>query len=152
MIRITIAATALALLNSTSFAQYYSYDSYRPSYGFSSAAMAVPAISAQAHAGPLPLDRGAYAKPPNEDGIISETVQYRRGVFEFPRAGDAIIDWCVFWARDCGWGGAHQFCRSNGFDHALTFDVFRPGRTYVIGSNKYCVGETCTGFRFVTCT
>jgi hypothetical protein len=36
MIRAAIVAASLALLTSTSFAQYYSYGSYRPSYGYSS--------------------------------------------------------------------------------------------------------------------
>jgi hypothetical protein len=36
MIRTAIVATSLALLTSTSFAQYYSYGGYRPSYGYSS--------------------------------------------------------------------------------------------------------------------
>jgi hypothetical protein len=35
MIRTVIVAASLALLTSTSFAQYYSYG-YRPSYGYSS--------------------------------------------------------------------------------------------------------------------
>jgi hypothetical protein len=35
MIRTAIVAASLALLTSTSFAQYYSYGSYRPSYGYS---------------------------------------------------------------------------------------------------------------------
>jgi hypothetical protein len=36
MIRTAIVAVSLALLTSTSFAQYYSYGGYRPSYGYSS--------------------------------------------------------------------------------------------------------------------
>ena len=36
MIRTAIVAASLALLTSTSFAQYYSYGGYRPSYGYSS--------------------------------------------------------------------------------------------------------------------
>jgi hypothetical protein len=35
MIRTAIVAASLALLTSTSFAQYYSYSAYRPSYGYS---------------------------------------------------------------------------------------------------------------------
>jgi hypothetical protein len=35
MIRTAIVAASLALLTSTSFAQYYSYGSYQPSYGYS---------------------------------------------------------------------------------------------------------------------
>lgn len=36
MIRTAIVAASLALLTSTSFAQYYSSYGYRPSYGYSS--------------------------------------------------------------------------------------------------------------------
>jgi hypothetical protein len=36
MIRTAIVAASLALLTTTSFAQYYSYGGYRPSYGYSS--------------------------------------------------------------------------------------------------------------------
>jgi hypothetical protein len=36
MIRTAIVAASLALLTTTSFAQYYSYSGYRPSYGYSS--------------------------------------------------------------------------------------------------------------------
>ena len=36
MIRTAIIAASLALLTTTSFAQYYSYGGYRPSYGYSS--------------------------------------------------------------------------------------------------------------------
>jgi hypothetical protein len=36
MIRTAIVAASLALLTSTSFAQYYSYGGYRPSYGYNS--------------------------------------------------------------------------------------------------------------------
>jgi hypothetical protein len=35
MIRTAIVAASLALLTSTSVAQYYSYGSYQPSYGYS---------------------------------------------------------------------------------------------------------------------
>jgi hypothetical protein len=85
-------------------------------------------------------------------GLPVETVQYLpRSGFEFPRAGGTIVDWCAVWSNDCGWGGAHQFCRSKGFDRALSFDIFHPGHTYVIGSNRYCDGEVCRGFRFVRC-
>ena len=36
MIRTAIVAASLALPTTTSFAQYYSYGGYRPSYGYSS--------------------------------------------------------------------------------------------------------------------
>ena len=42
MIRTAIVAASLALLTSTSFAQYYSYGGYRPSYGYSSYSYSQP--------------------------------------------------------------------------------------------------------------
>jgi hypothetical protein len=36
VIRTAIVAASLALLTTTSFAQYYSYGGYRPSYGYNS--------------------------------------------------------------------------------------------------------------------
>jgi hypothetical protein len=101
-------------------------------------------------AGPL----GAPGVPPISSslGSIVETVQYLPGSgFRFPRAGGAIVDWCRMWATDCGEGGARQFCRSKGFDRALSWDVYFAGRTYVIGSDRFCEGGACRGFRFVRC-
>lgn len=112
-------------------------------------------LIAQPRAQSVPLDAPrALAASANSNGAGSmmETVQYLpRSGFDFPRAGGAIVDWCASWANNCGGGGAHQFCRSKGFDRALSWDIFRPGRTYVIGSNQYCDGEVCRGFRFVRC-
>jgi hypothetical protein len=108
--------------------------------GFSGAALAAPlgAPGAPAVSGSL--------------GSMVETVQYLPGSgFRFPRAGGAIVDWCRTWANDCGEGGARQFCRSKGFDTALSWEPYFAGRTYVIGSDRYCEGEVCRGFRFVRC-
>jgi hypothetical protein len=85
-------------------------------------------------------------------GSAIETVQYMPGSgFRYPKAGGAIVDWCAVWAHDCGWGGATQFCRARGFDRALSWDTFRPGHTFVIGSQQYCDGDVCKGFSFVRC-
>jgi hypothetical protein len=112
-------------------------------------------LIAQPHAKSVPIDaaRGAAASNVSSAPVsILETVQYLpRSGFEFPRAGGAIVDWCATWSNNCGGGGAHQFCRSKGFDRALSWDIFHPGRTYVIGSDQYCQGEICRGFRFVRC-
>jgi hypothetical protein len=96
----------------------------------------------------------ASAEPvmaPMQRGSMIEAVQYGAGFFRFPRARGAIVDWCAVWANGCGWDGAHQFCRIRGFDHAVRWDTFNPGRTYVIGAHQYCQGEVCKGFRFVAC-
>ncbi len=69
----------------------------------------------------------------------------------YPRWRGAIVDWCQTWARNCGWGGAHQYCRRRGFRSAAAYGTYRPGRTYVLGSNRYCNGGGCVGFRYVNC-
>jgi hypothetical protein len=119
---------------------------------FAATAAAVGAVMAQPYALALPIDRGAYSTSPDEGALMAETIQYLpRSGYTFPRAGGAIVDWCAVFSRDCGWGGAHQFCQSKGFDRALSWDIFHPGRTYVIGSDRYCDGEVCRGFRFIRC-
>ncbi len=101
------------------------------------------------NAAPLgPLDALNLAAP----SAAIETVQYMPGSgFHYPMAHGAIVDWCAVWAHGCGWEGATQFCQARGFDHALNWDAFHPGHTYVIGSNKYCDGDGCKGFSFVRC-
>lgn len=85
-------------------------------------------------------------------GPLAENAQYMPGSgFEYPKASGAIVDWCAVWANGCGWPGAHQFCRTKGFSQALGWDIFRPGHTFVVGSNQYCTGDGCKGFRFVRC-
>ena len=71
--------------------------------------------------------------------------------FYNPRMNGAIVDWCTHWATNCGWGGAHQLCRRYGFARALSWNVNQPGRTWVMGSNRFCVGGFCRGFSLVTC-
>jgi len=98
-----------------------------------------------ASAGPLAL--------PPPSGAMVEAVQYLPGSgFMYPHERGAIVDWCVVWANGCGWPGANQFCRSRGFDRALSWNIFQPGRTYVVGSDRYCEGGGCKGFRFIRCT
>lgn len=71
--------------------------------------------------------------------------------FNYPRVNGSIADHCARWATDCGWGGANLFCRSRGYAKATNWSRYRPGRTWVIGSRRRCVGNFCTGFRHVTC-
>jgi|CXWL01.1.fsa_nt_gi hypothetical protein len=68
-----------------------------------------------------------------------------------PTLQGAAVDWCVSWATNCGKGGADQYCRSRGYASAADWSVLRPGRTWVIGSNRHCVGQHCQGFAHVTC-
>src|SRR6266705_3219562 len=66
--------------------------------------------------------------------------------FNSPTVQGAIVDWCATWATDCGAGGAEQFCQQQGYSRAVDWGTFRPGRTWVIGSNQLCEGEVCVGF------
>lgn len=68
-----------------------------------------------------------------------------------PRWRGAIVDHCSTWARNCGRGGADRYCRRRGFRSAVSWSTYRPGRTFVIGSNRYCNGSGCVGFRYVNC-
>lgn len=72
--------------------------------------------------------------------------------FDAPQANGAAVDNCATWANDCGWGGAHQFCRTQGYAAAKSFSLYNPGRTWVIGSQRYCDGPGCVGFSQVICT
>ena len=83
-------------------------------------------------------------------GISPLPVQYGQR-FDHPQMAGAIVDWCAVWAADCGTGGANLYCRQMGFHSAAAWDAFNPGRTFVIGSNRFCDGPNCRGFRYVVC-
>jgi hypothetical protein len=72
-------------------------------------------------------------------------------VFGNPQVNGATVDNCATWASDCGWGGAHQYCRTQGFAAARSFQLNNPGRTWVIGSQRFCDGAGCVGFSQVVC-
>jgi len=93
------------------------------------------------------------AAAPAQGATGSSMVQLAQAAehFDFPRSHGASVDWCAVWANDCGWGGARQFCNMRGFARATSWDIFHPGRTYVIGADRYCNGDHCRGFRHVSC-
>ncbi len=68
-----------------------------------------------------------------------------------PMVDGVPVDWCRGWGRGCGWPGAHAFCRDRGYERALSYEVFQPGRTYVVSGDTYCTGPTCTAFQSVVC-
>ena len=68
-----------------------------------------------------------------------------------PLVDGVPVDWCRSWGQGCGWPGAHAFCRDRGYERALRYDVFTPGRTYLMSGDTYCTGPTCTAFQSVTC-
>lgn len=72
-------------------------------------------------------------------------------VYARPTVRGLAVDHCRTFGRNCGKGGADQFCRSEGFDGAASWRTYNPGATYVIGSRRRCDGAVCTGLRDVLC-
>jgi hypothetical protein len=111
--------------------------------GGPSSASAVPAA---------PPAAGATGLTPGTTPPTGGTGPYLPGSgFPNPTANGAAVDWCATYATNCGAGGAAQFCQQHGFSGALSWQTFHPGRTFVLGSNRYCNGSFCTGFSFVRC-
>ena len=67
------------------------------------------------------------------------------------RTWTVLLAAVVLIAAGCGWPGAHAFCRDRGYERALGFEVFNPGRTYLMSGDTFCNGPTCTAFQSVTC-
>jgi len=68
-----------------------------------------------------------------------------------PAVDGVPVDWCRAWGQGCGWQGAHAFCRDRGFERALRYEIFNPGRTYLMSGDSFCSGPTCTAFQSITC-
>ena len=68
-----------------------------------------------------------------------------------PAVDGVPVDWCRAWGQGCGWPSAHTFCRDRGFERALRYEIFNPGRTYLMSGDNFCTGSTCTAFQSVTC-
>jgi hypothetical protein len=75
---------------------------------------------------------------------VSEQPTQSGGTFNNPQVNGAAVDNCATWATNCGQGGADQFCRMQGFAGATSFQLFNPGRTWVIGDQRVCEGGGCT--------
>ncbi len=89
------------------------------------------------------LDAGAVGGPlPGPGG---------RRVFDNPMMNGAIVDHCATWAMNCGSGGANLFCQRMGLNRAVSWNETNPGRTWVIGSNRFCEAGFCVGFSRVVC-
>ncbi len=70
---------------------------------------------------------------------------------DHPVVDGAPIDWCQSWGRGCGWAGAHAFCQERGYPRATHFELYNPGRSFIVGGNEFCTGPACTAFLSVTC-
>lgn len=68
-----------------------------------------------------------------------------------PYMNGAFVDWCVNWGSNCGANAAYIVCQRLGYRGATNWSTFRPGRTFVMGANRYCQGAGCVGFDYVIC-
>jgi hypothetical protein len=85
-------------------------------------------------------------------GVAAPTVAAADEIrIDGPAVDGVPVDWCRAWGQGCGWQGAHAFCRDRGYERALGFEVFNPGRTYLMSGDAFCSGPTCTAFQSVTC-
>jgi len=79
-----------------------------------------------------------------------------RRTFSKPRIGGLRLDWCKYWARQCGRPAADAYCRRRGYRRAVSWgmavDIGRWTDTRVIGTGQVCRGNFCDGFRYITCT
>jgi hypothetical protein len=85
---------------------------------------------------------GAAAGPPAAAGEIR---------IDQPLVDGVPVDWCRSWGQGCGWPGAHAFCRDRGYEGALQYEIFKPGRTYIVNDDAFCTSPGCTAFLSVTC-
>lgn len=99
----------------------------------------------------LVANRGAETCRTTRTINYTDEDQDRRERINLPHLRGAAVDWCATWATNCGKGGADLFCQMKGFASASDWAMYRPGKTWVIGSNRHCTGPNCQGFRYVTC-
>lgn len=71
--------------------------------------------------------------------------------FENPRINGRPVDRCLNWAANCERPAADNFCRVHGFRRAeyYRFAPMRP--TLVVGDDRICNQEGCTGFTEIVC-
>jgi len=79
------------------------------------------------------------------------TSQASQRTFHNPKVQGHVVDNCKTWATNCGGGGAELFCRSKGYRKVINWKHYRPGSTYVMGSNRVCKGNFCVGYSSITC-
>lgn len=74
-----------------------------------------------------------------------------------PRLGEARLDLCLKFGRQCGQPVADLYCMFKGYDNATRFTIDRrlSERTVIAGEGlrerRYCTGGGCDGFRSIVC-
>jgi len=79
-----------------------------------------------------------------------------RLTFDNPVVGSTPLDWCLYFAKECGEPAASAWCRSRGMGNSSSF-IARRGVpfTYIIGDGSACnrgPNQRCDTFSSITCT
>ena len=62
------------------------------------------------------------------------------------------LDWCLKWGQQCGEPAATAWCRTQGFERAIGWQIAQSvPPTFVLGSGQVCNQEFCGGFSTITC-
>ena len=76
--------------------------------------------------------------------------------FNVPRHNGYRLDVCRTWGQGCGQAAADAFCRINGYERAISFEIDPKigavSPTMTLGDQRVCDQPQCDGFRWITCT
>lgn len=72
--------------------------------------------------------------------------------FVYPRFDYYRVDWCYDGKSGCGRKAAYSFCRRMGYLDTRHFLIERQvAATKAIGNQKLCFGNSCKGFKEISC-
>lgn len=77
---------------------------------------------------------------------------FRARQFVYPRFNHYRVDWCYESGQGCGERAAFSFCRRMGYSKAKNFQRDpHIAATRALGNQRLCFGESCNGFKSITC-
>ncbi len=130
---------------------------FRPPVEKPAVAPAPPAAAASSPSRPAAANQTAAA-----NGAIERAVSMPAAgsplrlpptqVFLEPRIDGARLDWCLTWAKDCGFPAADAFCKRQGKRSAryIARELSVP-ETRLIGEDRTCKGDFCASFFRIQC-
>ena len=81
-----------------------------------------------------------------------KSYQYRLRKFAYPRYAGYRVDWCYSKSGRCGRKPAYSFCRRIGYMNVKDYQMDKaPKATKKIGTQELCFGDTCRGYKSITC-
>lgn len=95
-------------------------------------------------------------KDPSKDSHVGGSHTFWNPLFDPHGCGSVRLDWFYFFAKHCGRPAADDFCRTNGYARASSFDKtpIRSGSTRTLGGREFCrpsSGDSCDAFSRIVC-